>query len=91
MAKPNVERKTIEDVFAAIPHLLRLPANRMWVDYDRDADVLYLSLKRPQRATDTQELDEEGVLLSFRGQELVGITVLDASKRSDDARTGSRE
>lgn len=52
----------------------------MWVDYDKEADVLYISFKRPQRATDSEMLDN-GVLLRHKGDELVGITVLEASKR----------
>ena len=54
---------------------------RFWVDYDREADVLYISFRRPQQATDTKMTDE-GILLRSRGKELVGITVLDASTRS---------
>jgi uncharacterized protein YuzE len=36
--------------------------NRFWVDYDREADVLYISLRHPQRATDSQ-MTEDGILL----------------------------
>jgi len=54
---------------------------RFWVDYDREADVLYISFKRPQKATDTRTT-EEGILLRYHGKELVGITVLEASTRS---------
>jgi len=48
--------------------------------------VLYISLKRPQRATDT--VDRNGILLRYRGKELVGVTVLNASKRSGRAKDG---
>jgi len=34
----------------------------MWVDYDKEADVLYVSFKRPQRATDSEML-ENGIIL----------------------------
>jgi len=64
-----------------VPLLLRFPTRRFWVDYDREADVLYISFRRPQQATDTQ-MTEEGILLRSRGKELVGITVLDASARA---------
>ena len=57
---------------------------QMWIDYDQEADVLYVSLKRPQRATDTRELASKGVLLRYRGKELVGVTILEASKRTKD-------
>jgi len=39
--------------------LLRLSAQHVWVDYDAEADVLYMSFRRPQRATRTVELDED--------------------------------
>ena len=52
----------------------------MILDYDREADVLYISLKKPQKATDSEML-EDGVLLRYRDEELVGITILDVSKR----------
>lgn len=81
MAKRVVAPDAVGELFAAIPHLLRLANHELWVDYDEEADVLYLSLQRPQRATDSRYLDEEGVILSYRGKQLVGITVLDASKR----------
>lgn len=68
-------------VFQAVPLLIDFPVERFWVDYDREADVLYLSFQRPQKATDT-ELTDEGILLRYRDEQLVGITVLDASTRS---------
>jgi len=52
----------------------------MWIDYDEKADVLYISFRRPQKATDT-EMTKEGILLRFKDNELVGITILDAIKR----------
>jgi uncharacterized protein YuzE len=42
--------------------------------------VLYISFRRPQQATNTVE-EDDGLLLRFQGKELVGVTVLDASKR----------
>jgi uncharacterized protein YuzE len=51
------------------------------VDYDAEADVLYISFQRPQQATDT-EMTEEGILLRYKGDELVGMTILAAAARS---------
>lgn len=87
MAKKALERETVAQVVEAIPHLLRLPAGKVWVDYDREADVLYISLRRPQKATNTRYVDDEGILLRYRGEELVGITVLDASARAGTTAT----
>ncbi len=54
---------------------------RFRVDYDREADLLYISFRRPQQATDTTVTDE-GLLFRYHGKELVGITVLEASTRA---------
>ena len=75
--KPGVVR----NVRAAVPLLLGFPMDRFSVDYDKEADVLYISSRRPQRATDTQ-MTEDGILLRYRGSDLVGITVLEASTRT---------
>ena len=83
MAKQVVKAGIIREVFEATPHLLKFPVGKMWIDYDKDADALYISFKRPQKATDSEML-ENGILLRYRGKELVGITVLEASKRRDD-------
>jgi uncharacterized protein YuzE len=70
----------MQSITRAIPLLLRFPAQRFWVDYDADADVLYISFQRPQQASDT-EMTDDGILVRYRGKDLVGITILDASTR----------
>ena len=61
MATTGID-KTLEEVQAIVSHLIKLPETRMWIDYDKEADVLYISFKRPQRATDSEML-ESGMLL----------------------------
>ena len=80
MAKRTAVAKTVDDISEAVPHLIRLPQRKAWIDYDKEADVLYISLKRPQKATDTKLLAEKGILLRYRDKDLVGVTVLNASK-----------
>lgn len=72
--------ETAQSIFQAVPSLVGLPFRRYCVDYDKEADVLYFSFERPQKATDT-EMTDDGLLLRYRGETLVGITVLDASTR----------
>ena len=69
----------VEKIVSAIPILLEFPVKKFHVDYDKEADVLYISFERPQKATDT-EVTDEGILLRFRDKKLVGITVLNASR-----------
>ncbi len=69
-------------IFQALPYLTRFPSSRFWVDYDEAAAVLYLSFQRPQKATDS-EMTDEGILLRYREDELVGVTILDVSTRTE--------
>lgn len=80
MASKTVDSGILSEIFEATPHLLKFPARRFWTDYDQEADVLYISFDRPQKATDSKMLDN-GILLRYRGEKLVGITVLEASQR----------
>ncbi|HRV95666.1 MAG TPA: DUF2283 domain-containing protein [Anaerolineae bacterium] len=79
MAK-TITPEIYSSVFQAVPLLVDFPTSRFWVDYDQEADVLYISFQRPQKATDT-EMTDEGILFRYRDKQLVGITVLDASTR----------
>jgi uncharacterized protein YuzE len=80
LEKQFITQKNINTVVEAAPYLLKFPQQKMWIDYDKEADVLYINFKKPQKATDS-EMTEKGILLRYRGNELVGITILDASKR----------
>ena len=89
MAKRTAVAKALDDISEAVPHLIRLPERRAWIDYDEEADVLYISLKRPQQATDTKFLRDKGILLRYRAKDLVGVTVLDASKSRKRRKPGA--
>ena len=88
MAKRTAVARVLDNLSEAVPNLIRLPERRAWIDYDEEADVLYVSLKRPQKATDTKFLAERGILLRYRQHELVGITVLNASKSGKGRKRG---
>jgi len=77
----NLSSALTAPIFRAAPYLTRFPTKRFWVDYDEEADVLYISFERPQKATDS-EMTDEGVLLRYRGDRLVGVTILEASAQS---------
>jgi len=77
----KLSAQVLDSVFQAIPFLTGLPVRRFWVDYDQEADVLYISFARPQKATDTKMTDD-GILMRYCGKQLVGVTVLDASART---------
>ncbi|MEW6579746.1 MAG: DUF2283 domain-containing protein [Chloroflexota bacterium] len=62
-----------------IHELLQLPSHQLWTDYDSEADVLYISFRKPQRADDTVMGD--GNLYHYAAGVLVGVTVLNASRQ----------
>lgn len=60
--------------------LLRLPFPQVWSDYDREADVLYLSFQKPQCADDSI-MGDDGNIYHYREGCLVGITLPNAGQR----------
>ena len=62
-----------------IPLLLSFPSKNIWIDFDEEADVLYISFKKPQKANDSI-LEDDGNIYNYRDEQLVGITVLNAKK-----------
>ena len=66
------------DILESVPHLLKLGAKKVWLDYDEEADVLYVSFRRPQNATDSRM--ENDLIYHYRDGELVGVTILHASE-----------
>ncbi len=80
MAKEVLEKKSLEHLLKAVSHLIRLPKRRMRLDYDEEADVLYVHF-RDKVASTHSEMQENGVILDYRGNALVGVTVLEASRR----------
>ncbi|HOV81903.1 MAG TPA: DUF2283 domain-containing protein [Methanothrix sp.] len=67
-----------DELSEVVPHLLKMPSKRIWIDYDEDADVLYISFQKPQHA-DESEMDEN-IIYHYQGEDLVGITVIGAKK-----------
>ncbi|MCX7012776.1 MAG: DUF2283 domain-containing protein [Candidatus Sumerlaeota bacterium] len=76
----------VNQCLAVAADVLKLPMKPVWLDYDDEADVLYMSFRRPQRATRTIEMDD-GILIRKSGKSIVGLTILNAISRQ---RTKSR-
>ncbi len=80
MATELINNEIIQTCLGLSIDLIKLPTEHIWIDYDKDADVLYLSFRKPQRAEKTVETDDD-VLIRTDGDEIVGITILNASTR----------
>ncbi|MBI2180812.1 MAG: DUF2283 domain-containing protein [Deltaproteobacteria bacterium] len=64
----------------SLAHLLQLPKTHMWLDYDEEADTLYVHFEDKPASTHS-EIRDDGVILDYKGRRLVGVTILDASQR----------
>jgi len=51
------------------------------LDYDEEADVLYMSFGKPRIARDSIEV-EDGVIYRIADNEIVGITITDFKART---------
>ena len=56
------------------------PHRYPWSSYDAEADTRYINFKKPSHATDSEWTDDDGIV-RYEGGEVVGLTVLHASKR----------
>jgi uncharacterized protein YuzE len=52
----------------------------MWLDYDEEADVVYLHFEEKPSSTCSEMLDN-GIIMDYKGSRLVGLTILEASRR----------
>jgi uncharacterized protein YuzE len=59
-----------------VADFFKLGVKKLWMAYDEEGDVLYISFRRPQKATDSRM--EGDLIYHYRGEELVGVTILHA-------------
>lgn len=74
-----MEQRIIKQFYPLINNLIRLPERKVWTDYDREADVLYISFGKPQAASDSVP-GEQGIIVRKKGKRIIGFTVLAASR-----------
>ena len=67
----------VQKIFEIVPCLLSMPSKVMWIDYDEEADVLYINFKKPQKATESKMIND--MIIHYRKDDVVGVTVLHAS------------
>ena len=71
------EKIMINSVEEIIPQFVKIN-RQMWIDYDREADVLYINFEKPQNADNS--IMEGNVIVHKRGNKIVGMTITNASK-----------
>lgn len=70
----------VKGIVNLAPQLLNISSNRFWYNYDEEADVLYLSFKKPSNA-DESELTDDDIIIRYENGEIIGVSILHASKR----------
>ena len=70
----------IQEYLKLIPAVNKAPQHALWLTYDAEADTLYVNFKKPSAATDSEMTDDD-VIIRYEGEEIIGYTVLHASKR----------
>lgn len=68
-------------VVADLVQLARFGKDKLFVDYDQEADVLYVSFGNPQKADDSVQ-GKDGIIRRKKGDEIIGLTILNASRFS---------
>jgi uncharacterized protein YuzE len=80
MAVETLEEKSINYLLQATANLVKLPKTQMWLDYDSDADVLYLHFEE-KPASNHSKMRSDGIIFDYKDDKLVGLTILEASQR----------
>ena len=70
----------LDRVLTVVPQVLQLHQDNIWFSYDEEADVLYVNFKKPNLADDSELLDND-VIVRYEGEEVVGMTIMNASKK----------
>ena len=70
----------VERYLKIIPAVQSAPQQYLWSSYDAEADVLYINFKKSSHATDSELIDDD-IILRYEGKEIIGLTILHASKR----------
>jgi uncharacterized protein YuzE len=70
----------INEFLKIVPAVKNAPLKCLWSAYDPDADVLYINFKKPSHATDS-EITDNDIVIRYENREVIGLTVLNASKR----------
>ncbi|MEW5745411.1 MAG: DUF2283 domain-containing protein [Nitrospirota bacterium] len=74
----------VNSVLDSLPYILKMPSHRIWIDYDEEADVLYISFRKPQQANDS--IMENDIIYHYHDKELVGMTILHAQNKAAQQR-----
>ena len=71
---------SVDEYIHLVPAVKHSPQQCLWSSYDAEADVLYVNFKKPSHA-DESELTDEDVIIRYEQGNIIGFTIMNASKR----------
>jgi uncharacterized protein YuzE len=78
--KKYLEETIIKETRRLLPYFLKYKT--VWSNYDDEADVLYLHFKKPHHAN-RSEMPEDEVIVCYENNDIIGLSILNESKRTD--------
>jgi uncharacterized protein YuzE len=70
------------EIIKMVPHVVKSTQKRIWIDYDEEADVLYINFVYPPKAVEHEE-EENGIVKNYDEKgNLVGLTIIAAKRFS---------
>lgn len=73
-----METTTVKEIKSVLPYFMRY--KNVWTNYDKEADTLYMHFKKPNHA-DYSEMTDDEIIIRYEKDEIIGFTILNASKR----------
>ncbi len=77
-----MEQRIVDSGKLAVPDFILLAKyshDKLFIDYDEEADVLYVSFGKPQKADDSIH-GEDDIIRRKKGNKIIGLTILNASR-----------
>ena len=69
------------DFLNLLPAVRHSPIGRLQASYDEEGDVLYAHFGQQARPATDSELTDDDIIVRYDGDEIIGITILHASRR----------
>jgi uncharacterized protein YuzE len=73
-----METIAVKEIKEILPYFMK--HRNVWSNYDEEADCLYFHFKKPNKA-DLTEMTDDDIIIRYENNEIIGLTVLNASKR----------
>ena len=73
-------KENLNQYLSLIPVIRQSLGDSLWSSYYEQGDILYISFDKPRPATDS-ELTDDDIIIRYDGDDVIGITILHASKR----------